>query len=194
MRIQCRTPATPLTQCMQPQIFATRSARDSRMADIPTQRPRLRRRPYWRMSQEGAWRTTTRQSRLVDWGLDVCIPHLPRPRNLDIMRLPMSGDTLMGSVSAFAEAGCRDCDRLWVVRVIVRDMVFFLRSPFSKRPSPPPPPPPVFAGLESVHLRTIQRPANRSRRWIDSHINGPNDKQKEKSQRCGMREGLSSGY
>ena len=43
--------------------------------------------------------------------------------------------------------------------------------------------PTVLAGLESVSLRTIQRLANRSRRWIDSHINGLNDKQKEFIQR-----------
>ena len=34
--------------------------------------------------------------------------------------------------------------------------------------------PTVLAGLESVTLHTI-----RSRRWIDSYTNGPNDKQKE---------------
>ena len=56
--------------------------------------------------------------------------------------------------------------------------------------------PTVLAGLESVSLRTIQRFANRSRRWIDSYITGLNDKQKEfverqeKSHRCGMGEGL----
>ena len=38
--------------------------------------------------------------------------------------------------------------------------------------------PTVLAGLESVSLRMI-RLANRSRRWIDSYINGLNDKQKE---------------
>ena len=54
----------------------------------------------------------------------------------------------------------------------------------------------VLAGLESVSLRTIQRLANRSRRWIGSYINGLNDKQKEfverqeKSHRRGMEEGL----
>ena len=37
----------------------------------------------------------------------------------------------------------------------------------------------VLAGLESVGLRTIQRLANRSRRWINPYINGLNDKQKE---------------
>ena len=30
----------------------------------------------------------------------------------------------------------------------------------------------VIAGLESVSLRTIQRFANRSRRWINAYING----------------------
>ena len=56
--------------------------------------------------------------------------------------------------------------------------------------------PTVLAGLEPVSLRTIQRLANRSRRWIDSYINGLNDKQKEfiqrqeKSHRRGMGEGL----
>jgi len=37
----------------------------------------------------------------------------------------------------------------------------------------------VLAGLDSVSLCTIQRFANRSRRWIDSYINGLNEKQKE---------------
>ena len=39
--------------------------------------------------------------------------------------------------------------------------------------------PTVLAGLESVSLRTIQQLANRSRRWINPYINGPNYKQKE---------------
>ncbi|KAF8530871.1 hypothetical protein BDD12DRAFT_718165, partial [Trichophaea hybrida] len=37
----------------------------------------------------------------------------------------------------------------------------------------------VLAGLDSVSLHTIQRFANQSRRWIDSYINGLNEKQKE---------------
>ena len=56
--------------------------------------------------------------------------------------------------------------------------------------------PTVLAGPESACLHTIQRFANRPRRWIDSYIAGLNDKQKEfverqeKSHRRGMGEGL----
>ena len=38
--------------------------------------------------------------------------------------------------------------------------------------------PTVLAGLESVSPRTIQRLANRSRRWSDSYIKGLSDKQR----------------
>jgi transposase len=54
----------------------------------------------------------------------------------------------------------------------------------------------VLAALDSVSLRTIQRFANRSRRWIDSYINGLNERQKEfverqeSSHRHNMGEGL----
>ena len=50
----------------------------------------------------------------------------------------------------------------------------------------------VLAGLESVSLRSIQQYANRSRRWINSYIDGLGDKQREfverqeKSHRRGM--------
>ena len=56
--------------------------------------------------------------------------------------------------------------------------------------------PTVLAGPDPVSLRTIQRLANRSRRWIDSYVKGLNDKQKEfverpeKSHRRGMGERL----
>jgi len=52
----------------------------------------------------------------------------------------------------------------------------------------------VLAGLDSVSLCTIQRFANRSRRWFDSYINGLNEKQnkfverQESSHRHGMGE------
>ena len=37
----------------------------------------------------------------------------------------------------------------------------------------------VFKGLESVSLLTIQRFANRSRRWIDPYINGLTEQQQK---------------
>ena len=45
----------------------------------------------------------------------------------------------------------------------------------------------VLAGLESISLRTIQRVANQSRRWIDSYIAGLNNKQKERQEKSHWR-------
>jgi hypothetical protein len=48
----------------------------------------------------------------------------------------------------------------------------------------------VQDGLESVSLHTIRRFANRSRKWIDSYINGLSEKQKEFIGTPGMGENL----